>query len=389
VVANVRAIGTTNPALIFGGGYDPLEDAAPYVPNGTTGGDTIGAGVYIVNALSGALVKRFDNGNVTGGMKYSVPSDITALNVDFDALGYVDRLYVGDLGGNVYRFDIASSSAANWTGKVFASLSDSSGEKRKIFYPPAVASQSVPFKFSAVYVGSGDKEHPLLTSTTNPHSATDRIFMLMDRDYAIGPASAAAAITVSDLIALDSSSALANAGTTAAALTLAKGWYRTLDDGEKVTNRPSVFNQRLRFATYAPLGQSNACVPPGEGRLNEIGAQFGTLYDINQTGNVSRYYSDTSSGYQSAGIYLIAPGAGTTQDSNGNQTCSGAGCCTGSGCQCTSDSCTCTDPAQCSIQNSCNKPIKYFTCSGADCHSRQVGCVGGATKIYWYMEPEQ
>ena len=37
-------------------------------------------------------------------MKYSIPSDITRLDSDGD--GKVDRLYVGDTGGRVWRFDI-------------------------------------------------------------------------------------------------------------------------------------------------------------------------------------------------------------------------------------------------------------------------------------------
>jgi type IV pilus assembly protein PilY1 len=111
---------------------------------------------------------------------YAIPSDVTAINTDFDAQGYIDRVLVGDMGGNVWRFDVDDGVAGNWKGELLASLSNGAGEKRKFFFPPAVAPQAVPFRFDAVYIGSGDKEHPLLTQSTTPATTDDRMFMLMD-----------------------------------------------------------------------------------------------------------------------------------------------------------------------------------------------------------------
>jgi Tfp pilus tip-associated adhesin PilY1 len=55
------------------------------------------------------------------------------------------------MGGNVWRFDIDDANEANWRAELLASLSNATGEKRKFFFPPAVAPQSQPFAFPDRY----------------------------------------------------------------------------------------------------------------------------------------------------------------------------------------------------------------------------------------------
>ncbi len=281
------------PALIFGGGYDPAEDT---VPPGTR---TMGRAVFVVNGDTGStndgVLKSFGagQGNVAGDYRtanmlstYAVPSDVTAINTDFDSQNYVDRLVVGDLGGNVWRFDVDNAVAGNWRGLKLADLSNATGEKRKFFFPPAVAPQDRPFNFHGVYIGSGDKEHPLLTGSTTPATTDDRIFMLMDDPSlnsgggtpdTAGPSALATPITLATLVDIaDISTTGADATSlvsTANSLKGRQGWSRRLQNGEKVINATTVFRlgasvSRLRFGTYAPLSQLNACTPPGDGRLN-------------------------------------------------------------------------------------------------------------------------
>jgi Tfp pilus tip-associated adhesin PilY1 len=125
-----------------------------------------------------------------------------------------------------------------------------------------------------------------------------------------------------------------------------KGWYRDYDNGEKTANSPTVFNQRLRFGTYAPLGSSaGACAPLGEGRLNEIDALTGDLVPINGTVSQAsdRYYSSfITHGYISTGQLIIL-----------------------------------------------GKNIFHVVVSDSRLQSVLVGNMGSATKIYWYLEPEQ
>jgi len=167
VLGKIKALfGAPNnpPALIIGGGYDLAEDSVPPGPR------TMGRAVYVINGDNASIVNSWGVGQAgtyrTAGSiaTYAIPSQITAINADFDGQNYLDRLLVGDLGGNVWRFDIDDVTPANWRGLQLASLSNAAGEKRKFFFPPTVAPQNgTGYLFHAVYLGSGDKEHPLLT----------------------------------------------------------------------------------------------------------------------------------------------------------------------------------------------------------------------------------
>src|SRR5262249_28903382 len=162
---------------------------------------------------------------------------------------------------------------ANWKGLQLASLSEPSGEKRKFFFAPAVAPQFDPFgvDYDAVYIGSGDKEHPILTNLSTPATAEDRMFMLM-----VDPAGARTpAPNSAPAIPLDSPTTTAPLlntpdGTTTVQptdLIGKQGWMHRLENGEKVVNSPTVFFGKLRFGTYAALADNSACAPPGQGRL--------------------------------------------------------------------------------------------------------------------------
>ena len=93
-------------------------------------------------------------------MRYSIPSDISRVDTNGD--GYTDRLYVGDMGGRIWRFDIGGSDTNAWSGKVF--FNASTNGKRKIFYPPDVTLEK---GYEMVFFGTGDREHPNETSVIN------------------------------------------------------------------------------------------------------------------------------------------------------------------------------------------------------------------------------
>ena len=94
--------GHTNPVLIFGAGYDPNQDKDP-----VTSADTMGRGIFIVDAKDGTLLWQATAGGgshtCTGhpcrlsAMTHSIPGDITL--IDRNADGFIDRLYAADTGG--------------------------------------------------------------------------------------------------------------------------------------------------------------------------------------------------------------------------------------------------------------------------------------------------
>ncbi|MBW2476345.1 MAG: hypothetical protein JRE63_03355 [Deltaproteobacteria bacterium] len=117
-------------------------------------------------------------------MKYSFVSDIRSLDLNRNG-GFIDKLYVGDTGGNMWRIDTTDRNKDNWSGQIifssnstyatpFTGYIDGTADNnvgRKIFYPPSVAVEgSMPW----VCFATGDREHPLNLSVT------DRLYCVKD-----------------------------------------------------------------------------------------------------------------------------------------------------------------------------------------------------------------
>jgi type IV pilus assembly protein PilY1 len=152
-----RLAGVTNPVIIMGGGYDAnAEDL------GAT--QTVGNKVYVIDAITGSLVRKFD------GIDRSVPGGVALYDSDGD--GLADRLYAGDLGGNIYRIDLGGGNPSAWGPvKKIAALGDAAGAK--IFYAPEVTQAG---NYVAIQFGTGDREKPLQSSGTN-----NRFFTVYDK----------------------------------------------------------------------------------------------------------------------------------------------------------------------------------------------------------------
>jgi len=103
-----------------GGGYNV---------SGCSGGgacgvcDCRGKGFYVVDLSNGQILWSYTYGN-DANMQYSIPA--APASVDTDQDGFIDTVYVGDLGGNMWRFNFCraadmpscgiSGQAINWTG---------------------------------------------------------------------------------------------------------------------------------------------------------------------------------------------------------------------------------------------------------------------------------
>ena len=103
------------------------------------------------------------------------------------ATAYADRMYVGDMGGQVWRFDITNgNTAANLiAGGVIAQLGAApdcrpgASERRRFYYAPDVAVvNSRGYDFMHVGIGSGSREHPLGIA------ARDRFYAVRDYGFA-------------------------------------------------------------------------------------------------------------------------------------------------------------------------------------------------------------
>lgn len=166
---------------VFGGGYDVDQDASTVRTP-----DDIGRAVYIIDALTGKRL-WWAGGPGSGAdlelanMLYSIPGKFTAVDVRSD--GYLDRMYFGDMGGQIWRVDIApGKEAADSFGVIMsaqriADLADATtAGNRRFYYSPDVAFVVEEGKapYLALAVSSGYRAHPLNTSIE------DRIYMLKD-----------------------------------------------------------------------------------------------------------------------------------------------------------------------------------------------------------------
>ena len=217
-VARLR--GNANPVIIMGAGYDNLAEDAP-----TPGTTAMGNAVLVLDAFSGVTIKQFATDR-------SVPADVALVDSDYD--GYVDRAYAVDTGGNVYRVEFetaTTSTVANWSIYKLASLTGAG--TRKFFYPPDVVLSK---NFSALLVGSGDREKPLAGASS------DAFFTVYDTRTAKGtPTGGFTPITPRSL------------GQVGTAQDKTAGCFIPMSTaGEKIVNAPVTVGGVTYFSTNAP-----------------------------------------------------------------------------------------------------------------------------------------
>jgi len=313
--------GTTKSVMIIGGGYDDVhEDTLPPTS------DTKGRAVYAVDVLTGAKIWEYsyatsvtsDSGNTKDDMTYSIPSDVTILDTNND--GLVDRVYVGGVGGQMWRFDVGDSNTSNWTGKIIfkSNPGNDSSTGRKIFYPPDVTFET---NFQFVFFGTGDREHPVSST-----SVVDRLYAV--RDYSAsgftteGSSSASATNKLMDVtsdVLQDPGSSSSTINTTTTNLAGNGGWYIRLtgQTAEKDLAPVVVFNKEVTFTTYAPLqiSSSGTCAANlGTGYAYSLDYSNGnSMYDYNHDNSVALNDRATSlgAGIPSGVVISITPNLAT------------------------------------------------------------------------------
>ncbi|MCG3200238.1 MAG: hypothetical protein NFCOHLIN_00082 [Gammaproteobacteria bacterium] len=340
---------TSTHALIFGGGniYE-LNDQFGNETVDVNGDSTNNRGniVYIVDATNGSLITSIGGVGTNArlkvvGMNYPIPSNIAMLDTDGDS--NTDRLYFGDLGGNVWRVDLKRTLTASSTGTDVGlagkladlnPVSNVSGapvpldaDTRAFYFEPTIVQAneltfSDPSKprYDLVLIGSGHRNHPKDEVVLNSFFAI--------RDYAVGTLDADAdgvvdstyitvtgdqsgptdpngltVITPSDLVPSEinpstgeptfSTSQLAKLE----ALQAGRGWRLALTNtGEKVVGRARALAGTLLFTTFAPLTTEsvNACQPQeGTNRIYKLNLYSGAAFATYDTSGQNPNYDST------------------------------------------------------------------------------------------------
>ena len=267
--------------LIFGGGYDPAQDDKT-----SRSADSMGNAVYIANADTGALiwsVSSATGGQVKSDMQYAIPSALRV--VDMDANGSADRIYFGDMGGQLWRVDIDETKLNSSSGATVTRLANfnngSTSGNRKFFYPPAVAiTRHGADEFLSVAIGSGNRSHPLGSDVTN------RIYVYQDPHVAKGaPTSTVSTVDESDLFDATSNSISEGDATTRSAaeasLAAKQGWYVSLPTARKILSEGLIYNDAVMFSAYEPANANyDPCsAPESRGYFVKMSVTDGTPTD--------------------------------------------------------------------------------------------------------------
>lgn len=285
--------------MIAGGGYDEAAASAHRI--------------YMLDAATGALL-WYAGG--PAGIETPRPPDLALARmtspfpgriavIDVDGDGFADRMYAGDAGGRLWRFDIwnGQSRSGLVTGGILASLgADGSAlpsEARRFFNGPDVAlirRRDIEPYFN-IAIGSGDRAQPFGTEIH------DRLYSIRDHDPFARLSQAAyderAPIVDADLV--DITDRL----TTAAVPEGAAGWMLELRTGgswlgEKALAEAVTANGTILYITFEPAPGSR-CADSGRNRVYALRLEQGhPALDLDDDGRITD--SDSSAQLEQHGI---------------------------------------------------------------------------------------
>ena len=254
--------GTDKWVAFIGGGFDSTH------ANYNSGVKTSEA-FFAVDLSDGT--KLWEYYNATGStddrqyMNFSIPAAPTAVDLNND--GYIDRVYIGDVGGQLWKFDVAPSGGAtlsgslitNWTGKRFFAAASSQtnpppvGEyypAQAIYFPPALAYDATGNLW--IFFGTGDRYHP-------NNTASNRFFGIKENTN----------MTNGSTLTESSLTNMSTGGT------ITQGWYVPLASNEKVLASSDVFNSIVLFTTFTPVTAAVCGTGGGDAKLYAINMATG------------------------------------------------------------------------------------------------------------------
>ena len=263
-----------------------------------------GRTLIVLDIKDGTPLKVFDN---VAGISGDIIASPTAV---LDGSGYVRYIYVPDISGNLYKFDLRQ------TGTVSTGLGEWTAVQR--FSPSTTLAQPVYHRAEVavvtdserwIFFGTGNQEYPITDS------GTGKFFGIHDLD-----GSTPTLITDGMLTPVHANMNLA-AGTTTVG---ASGWKIDLSlvpansfdagshSGEKVLSDPVVFNNNVFFTTYTGTSTS-PCLGGGIARIygvNQLTAgaamSADSRFDESGTGVVSRH-ATSSLGVASSPTLSVNP----------------------------------------------------------------------------------
>jgi type IV pilus assembly protein PilY1 len=262
VIGKVKISDGTDKWVAFvGAGFDTTF--ASY-----SGSSKTSEGFFVIDLSNGTKLWQYYN--ATGStddrqyMNFSIPASPTAVDLNND--GYIDRVYIGDVGGQLWKFDLSAPATVsgglvtNWTGKrLFTAASSqtnppAAGEfypTQAIFTPPALAYD--PNNNLWVFIGTGDRYHP-------NNTASNRFYGIKENTTMTNGST----LTESSLTNLTSGSG-----------SVTQGWYIVLNSNEKVLAASDVFDSAVLFTTFTPTTAAVCGSGGGDAKLYAVNMTTG------------------------------------------------------------------------------------------------------------------
>jgi len=263
------------------------DEILAVVPNGidSTNGHAV---LYIYDVTDGSLIRKIDTGAGSGNGLSSPRA------ADMNADGKADYIYAGDLRGNLWKFDVSSSNAADWaisfSGQPMFTAVDADGNRQPITGGLALARESANPRIWVTF-GTGRLISISDVSSTdiqtwyglidNNSSVIDGRDDLTERDIAATGTSASGR----PVRAFEAYEELPSGS---------RGWYIDLDEptpGERIVSGTRI-NGRAAFVSSVIPSEGNGCEAGGQGYLNAIDVFTGTSPEDAGGGSASFFDTD-------------------------------------------------------------------------------------------------
>ncbi len=280
ILANVRD-GSATPAVVIGNGPNSSSDKAVLI---------------VMNLETGAVIREIDTGAGGTGSPNGLFSPLGLYGADGKTLVYV---YAGDMLGNVWKFDLRSTSRGSWTAKkIFTAKTGQAITSGLTF--------AVDPKTNKRWVFFGTGRFLTTTDADDKTPYAQSMYGVIDDDAGSAYTRAnltSRSITVSgDYRYFQAKSALASTS---------KGWYVDLPGkGERIVQDALIDGDYAVMASMIPEG--DACDASGTGYINAIDAFTGTsggksYFDLGKDGTTD----DTGAGGNPIGSVNLGVGMPT------------------------------------------------------------------------------
>jgi type IV pilus assembly protein PilY1 len=243
-MGKVKIGGNDTYVAFFGGGYDTASNNAH------------GKAFFAVDLSNGTKLWQYYNDGTSDDrqyMNFSLTENSTAVDLNND--GYIDRVYAGDTGGQLWKFDVSANATTSWAGKRLftAAPSQTNPPAAGEFYPTEAFYGAPVLAYDTnqnlwVFLGTGDRNHPNATASNRFYGIKETTDM-----------SNGAALSETNLVDVTSTNG-----------TSSGGWFFRLGTNEKVLDAANVFNMDVLFSGFTPTSTVTCTSGGGTAKLYSV-----------------------------------------------------------------------------------------------------------------------